>query len=162
MNECIFCKIVRKEIPSYIFYEDERCVAFLDIKPRTKGMTIVVPRTHYESFDFDLQTSFHCLKISFEIAKTLKNVLEANDVEIAIIKSPQNHFNIRVYPFFGTNAIFEKKPEEISEPELNKIWQKLKGIKIEIEEKREERVIEKKEAKSFEDLYRKWAKKFLP
>jgi histidine triad (HIT) family protein len=162
MDECIFCKIVRKEIPSYIFYEDERCVAFLDIKPRTKGMTIVVPRVHYESFDFDLQTSLYCLKISFEIAKTLKNVLEVKDVEIAIIKSPQNHFNIRIYPFFGANAIFEKKPEEISESELNKIWQKLKGIKIEIEEKKEERVVEKKEVKSFEDLYRKWAKKFLP
>jgi len=56
----------------------------------------------------------------------------------------------------------KKKPEEISEPELNKIWQKLKGIKIEIEEKKEERIIEKKEVKSFEELYRKWAKKFLP
>ena len=64
MNECIFCKIVKKEIPSYIFYEDEKCVAFLDIKPRTKGMSIIVPRIHYETFDFDLQTSFHCLKIS--------------------------------------------------------------------------------------------------
>jgi histidine triad (HIT) family protein len=162
MNECIFCKIVRKEIPSYIFYEDEKCVAFLDIKPRTKGMTIIVPRIHYESFDFDLQTSFHCLKISLEIAKALKNVLETKDVEIAVIKSPQNHFNIRIYPFFDTNAIFEKKPEEISELELNRIWQKLKGIKIEIEEKKEERTIEKKEVKSFEELYRKWAKKFLP
>jgi histidine triad (HIT) family protein len=162
MKECIFCKIARKEIPSYIFYEDDKCVAFLDIKPRTKGMSIIIPRIHYESFDFDLQTSFHCLKVSFEIAKALKNVLEAKDVELAIIKSPQGHFNIRLYPFFEKNAIFEKQPEEISESEISNLWQKLKGIKIEIEEKKEEKIIEKKEVKTFEELYKKWSKKFLP
>ena len=161
MNDCIFCKIVRKEIPSYIIYEDDKCVAFLDIKPRSKGMTIVVPRIHYENFDFDIQLSFYCLKKAFELAKGIKDALEAKDVEIAIIKSPTNHFNVRIYPFYENNSIFEVQPKEISEPELNKIWQKLKSINVSIEEKKEEKKVEE-HAKTFEDLYKKWSKKFLP
>ncbi|MEM5821416.1 MAG: HIT domain-containing protein, partial [Candidatus Aenigmatarchaeota archaeon] len=93
-QECIFCKIARKEIPSYIVYEDEKCVAFLDINPVTKGMMIVVPRIHYEIFDFDMETSFYCLKKAFELAKSAKDALNAIDVQIAIIRSPLKHFNI--------------------------------------------------------------------
>ena len=47
--ECIFCKIVAGEIPSERVYEDERCVAFLDIRPIAAGHTLLIPRDHYES-----------------------------------------------------------------------------------------------------------------
>jgi len=40
MEECIFCKIINKEIPAYILYEDEYSIAFLDINPVNKGHTI--------------------------------------------------------------------------------------------------------------------------
>ncbi|MEG1986927.1 MAG: HIT family protein, partial [Bacilli bacterium] len=35
MNDCLFCKIIKKEIPSFILYEDEIVIVFLDIKPST-------------------------------------------------------------------------------------------------------------------------------
>ena len=44
MNECLFCKIVKGEIPSYKVYEDENTLAFLDINPEGLGHTLVVPR----------------------------------------------------------------------------------------------------------------------
>jgi histidine triad (HIT) family protein len=50
---CIFCKIVNKEIPNYTIYEDESTLAFLDINPRAKGHTVVIPKTHAET-PFDL------------------------------------------------------------------------------------------------------------
>lgn len=47
-GDCIFCKIIRGEIPSYKVYEDENFLAFLDIAQFTKGHTVVVPKKHVE------------------------------------------------------------------------------------------------------------------
>lgn len=48
MPECIFCRIVRREVPARVVYEDEEAVAFLDAFPLAKGHTLVVPRAHVE------------------------------------------------------------------------------------------------------------------
>ena len=45
-NDCLFCKISRKEIPSTVIYEDEDSFAFLDIKPMNDGHTLVIPKRH--------------------------------------------------------------------------------------------------------------------
>jgi histidine triad (HIT) family protein len=45
-KNCIFCKIVKKEIPAHIVYEDENFLAFLDINPQTPGHTQVIPKKH--------------------------------------------------------------------------------------------------------------------
>ena len=44
--ECIFCKIARRELSSYMVYEDEVALAFLDINPVSRGHTLVMPRVH--------------------------------------------------------------------------------------------------------------------
>lgn len=46
MTECIFCKIIKKEIKAEIIYEDENALAFLDIMPRAPGHTMIIPKTH--------------------------------------------------------------------------------------------------------------------
>jgi histidine triad (HIT) family protein len=51
MEECIFCKIVRADIPSYKVYEDDYTLAFLDIAPVSKGHTLVIPKKHYVNFE---------------------------------------------------------------------------------------------------------------
>lgn len=48
MEDCIFCKIIEGEIPSFKVYEDEKVVAFLDANPVSKGHTLVVPKEHVE------------------------------------------------------------------------------------------------------------------
>jgi len=48
MVNCIFCKIVKKELPSALIYEDETTLAFLSIGPATKGHALVIPKKHYE------------------------------------------------------------------------------------------------------------------
>ena len=45
-ESCIFCRIIRGEIPSYKIYEDERTLAFLDISPSAPGHTLIVPKAH--------------------------------------------------------------------------------------------------------------------
>ncbi len=46
MEDCLFCKIIRGEIPSTKVYEDEKCYAFRDINPQAKSHVILVPKTH--------------------------------------------------------------------------------------------------------------------
>ncbi len=51
MSNCIFCKIMSKEIPSTIFYEDELCIAFDDINPQAPVHVLIVPREHVATFN---------------------------------------------------------------------------------------------------------------
>lgn len=54
MENCIFCKIINQEIPSYKIYEDDKVYAFLDISQATKGHTLVVPKKHVtDILDYD-------------------------------------------------------------------------------------------------------------
>lgn len=54
MENCIFCKIINKEIPSYPIYEDEAVYAFLDISQSTPGHTLLIPKTHVtDIFEYD-------------------------------------------------------------------------------------------------------------
>ncbi|MDR2834005.1 MAG: HIT family protein [Streptococcaceae bacterium] len=46
MDNCIFCKIIKRDIPSYKVYEDEIVYAFLDITQVTKGHTLIIPKEH--------------------------------------------------------------------------------------------------------------------
>ncbi|MFC7228689.1 HIT family protein [Salinirubellus salinus] len=49
MTDCVFCSIVAEDSPAYRLYEDEHTLAFLDIEPATRGHTLVIPKTHYET-----------------------------------------------------------------------------------------------------------------
>ena len=46
---CIFCKIVSGEIPAVKLYEDDETLAFLDIKPNTRGHALIIPKMHFEN-----------------------------------------------------------------------------------------------------------------
>jgi len=47
--DCLFCKIVNKEIPAEIIYEDNHTLAFLDIHPKTPAHVLIIPKKHYAS-----------------------------------------------------------------------------------------------------------------
>lgn len=49
MSDCVFCKILAREIPSAMVYESDRVAAFLDINPMEKGHMLVVPKRHWAS-----------------------------------------------------------------------------------------------------------------
>ncbi len=49
MSNCIFCQIVKKEIPCRRVYEDENNLAFLNIKPLASGHTLIIPKKHFEN-----------------------------------------------------------------------------------------------------------------
>ena len=79
MVDCIFCKIINGDIPSYKIYEDEEVLAFLDINPVALGHTLVIPKEHYETV-FDAQEeSFG--KLSAKVAKVAKKINNALDCD---------------------------------------------------------------------------------
>lgn len=49
MNDCIFCKIVKGDIPSIRIYEDRRVIAFMDINPVSEGHALIIPKLHVEN-----------------------------------------------------------------------------------------------------------------
>jgi histidine triad (HIT) family protein len=51
MDNCLFCKIIRREVPAKIVYEDDEVVAFEDIKPEAPTHVLVIPRRHIESLN---------------------------------------------------------------------------------------------------------------
>ena len=53
--DCIFCRILNKEIPNFTVYEDNNVLAFLDIFPCATGHTVVIPKKHFESL-WDMNT----------------------------------------------------------------------------------------------------------
>ena len=69
MNDCIFCKITNKEIPSYKIYEDEHAYAFLDIADDYVGHTLVVPKKHYETImQCDADILHHLIDVVIKIS----------------------------------------------------------------------------------------------
>lgn len=83
MPDCIFCMIKDHQIPSTIIYEDDVCIAFLDLSQATRGHTLVISKTHYDSFleadDQDLQ---HIITITKKLANQIKENLNANGINI--------------------------------------------------------------------------------
>lgn len=73
MEDCIFCKIVKKEIPCEKIYEDEQCLAFLDINPVNIGHTLIIPKEHFENiYDLPEEIAAHLIKIAKKITLALK------------------------------------------------------------------------------------------
>ena len=68
MNDCIFCKIINNEIPSYKIYEDDKVLAFLDVNPMSYGHTLIVPKNHILDYEeIDLETLNHINKVGKEL-----------------------------------------------------------------------------------------------
>jgi histidine triad (HIT) family protein len=82
-ENCIFCKIVRKEAPASIVYEDELVLAFMDIRPVSEGHTLVIPKKHYVNiFDTpqDVLTAVH--KATKPLAAAAKQATQADGISI--------------------------------------------------------------------------------
>lgn len=76
MENCIFCKIINKEIPSYKVYEDAEIYAFLDITQTTKGHTLVIPKKHVQDiFALEEQLASQLFAKIPQIARGLEKAL---------------------------------------------------------------------------------------
>ena len=99
MNEsdCIFCKIIRGEIPATKVYEDDNFLAFLDIRPLSPGHTIIIPKRHYR-WVWDIPNAGAYFEATQKIALALKKAFGTDLVQSKIIGQEVPHAHIWVYP----------------------------------------------------------------
>lgn len=85
MQDCIFCKIIKGELPNYTIYEDKHVLAFLDIYPHAKGHTVVIPKKHYEFLSDMTEDDWKNISVGLKNSlKRIEKVLKPDAVNIAI------------------------------------------------------------------------------
>lgn len=122
MQDCIFCKIVAGEIPSYKVYEDETFFAFLDIKPVNPGHVLLIPKKHTD-YIFDLNNSEYSelmLKAK-ELGITLKKKLESKKIGIVVEGFGVSHVHVHLIPINHANELNPERAKEMDKEELKKI-----------------------------------------
>lgn len=102
MENCIFCKIIKGELPCYKVYEEEKVIVILDIHPWARGHCLVIPKKHFQNiFDVDEETLKVLILVVKKISVSIKEKLGAkginvllNNGEIAGQIIPHIHFQI--------------------------------------------------------------------
>ena len=126
MNDCIFCKIIKGEIPSYTIYEDDKMKAFLDVNPVSNGHILLIPKTHYKNF---LDTPDELIKDMYHIIKTkiyplLEEKLKITGLSICQIGKDVNHYHIHLIPQYE-NEEFDFKYNKENIKDVEEIYNKL-------------------------------------
>jgi len=101
MPDCIFCKIVNKEIPANIVYEDEGFLAFLDIRPLSPGHTLVIPKKHHR-WVWDVPGVEEYFKIVQTIALAQRRAFGQEAIWSKIVGDEVPHAHVWVYPHTDT------------------------------------------------------------
>ena len=130
---CIFCKIINKEIPSKIVYEDELVLAILDLSQATYGHTLVMPKKHYENiYEIDDETLAHLIKIVKKLAIKIKNKLNAkginilNNNETAAGQSVM-HLHFHIIPRYDNDDLIIKFVDHNKDFSLDEVLNKISG-----------------------------------
>lgn len=108
-SDCIFCKIVAGEIPSYKIYEDENFLGILDLFPGMKGMTLLLTKEHYDSYIFEMPDNIYT-----DFVLTAKKLGQIIDKNLGVKRTAMvmegmgvNHAHIKLYPLHGLDEEYE-------------------------------------------------------
>lgn len=130
-NNCIFCKIVNKEIPCDKIYEDKNFLVFLDINPIADGHLLIIPKNHVVWMqEADDKTIANIFKLTKKMMVTLKKSLKCDYVQQSVVGNEVPHFHIHLIPrYYGDN--FKNFPtKKYKNSETIKLIQKItKAIK---------------------------------
>ncbi|MBP9757029.1 MAG: HIT family protein [Candidatus Pacebacteria bacterium] len=96
MKDCVFCKIVRKEIPATVVYEDDHFLAFMDIHPHASGHVQVVPKEHYR-WVWDVPEIGHYFEVVQKIAKAQQRVFHES-VRSRVMGDEVHHAHVWLFP----------------------------------------------------------------
>lgn len=109
MEDSIFTKIIKGEIPSHKVYEDERTIAFLPLRPIAKGHVLVVPKAQIDQF-FDLPSpDYEALMATVQkIAKHMQAVLGTKRVGLQVVGLDVPHAHIHVVAFDTADEYYER------------------------------------------------------
>ena len=132
-ESCIFCKIVRRQAPASIVYEDDAVMAFLDIRPLNKAHTLVIPKNHYvDIFDIPEDQLSKIHSVTKQISEAVKKATNSDGISII----QQNgkaagqdifHIHVHVVPRFeGQKLPSFSNLQEVERAKLDDMAKKIK------------------------------------
>lgn len=131
MSDCIFCKIINKELPADFVYENDRIVAFLDIHPNNPGHTLVVPKEHHEDLlETPDETLAEILAKTKIIASAIMNAVNAEGFNSIFNTKPAAgqvifHTHLHIIPRFSDDGLKHWPEKDMSKEEMQSIKEKI-------------------------------------
>jgi histidine triad (HIT) family protein len=131
--DCIFCKIIRGELPSYKVYEDEKTMAFLDIHPVNAGHTLVVPKKHSNNiFDIAPEDWAAITETTRTLSITIEKALNADGVNIAMNNREHagqvvDHPHLHIIPRFKGDGLKLMPQRKYAEGEAEPVAAKIRN-----------------------------------
>ena len=134
MNESIFTKIIKREIPAEIVWENEEFISILDIRPMQIGHTLLIPKVQVDKFyDLDEKTYSKLFKYAKLFAIALEKAYESKRVGVVIEGFGVPHTHIHLVPINKGNSLNPYRFKEITKEDLKtegeKVRNALKDIK---------------------------------
>ncbi len=117
VDSCIFCKIIRKEIPAEIVYEDADFLAFLDIHPQSPGHAQVIPKKHVR-WVWDHENVGKYFEVVKKVALAQRKAFDTDFILSKIVGDEVPHAHIWVFPndkVKGDKKDFKGNAEKIRE-----------------------------------------------
>jgi histidine triad (HIT) family protein len=146
-KDCIFCKIVRGEIPANRIYEDKEFLAFLDIKPISKGHTLVIPKHHCKNLlDFPKSASeklagsenlrflkaeeTELLELIKKVASAVVKATNADGFNLGMNNGKAagqviHHAHFHIIPRFDNDGLHNWPNKDTSKEELEQVQKKI-------------------------------------
>ena len=112
---CIFCKIINGDIPSYTIYENDYVKCFLDVNPISNGHTLIIPKKHFTDVnDIDNEYLFKIHETSKKIVNLLNDKLKPDGIKLVQnngVLQEVKHYHLHVIPHYNKNK--KNKVEDI-------------------------------------------------
>ncbi len=134
-DDCIFCKIVKGEIPIAKVFENENVLAFLDISQVSKGHTLIIPKIHKENiYQLSPETAQEIFKVVPKIATAIKD--QFNPIGLNLLNNNGEHagqsvfhFHLHLIPRYGKGdgfgAVWKSHASDYSPEKLKEISNKI-------------------------------------
>ena len=135
MENCIFCKIINKEISAEVVFENTNWLAFLDIKPINLGHTLLVPKAHYQDlFDLSENLLSEVGGLIQKLGRAVKDAANADGFNLGMNNSPAagqlvNHAHFHLIPRFDGDG-FEhwRGKSDIPKEKFTEIASKIQSL----------------------------------
>lgn len=128
--DCIFCKIVKGEIPSMTLYEDDIVKVFMDINPSTNGDCLIILKRHCTTMlDITQEELLHIHKVSKEIYALLKEKLNIDGLTLAqnnFYGQDVKHYHVHLTPRYENDNLTHSFNKEILE-DIKSVFDKIKS-----------------------------------
>jgi histidine triad (HIT) family protein len=127
MPDCIFCKIAAKEIPAHVVWENEKFLAFADVRPVNPGHLLIIPKDHVDLiFDLPDDRYAEIFMIAKMLSAPLKRATDAKRIGIAIEGFGVAHAHLHLVPLNGPNELNPERARAMDEKEIEAITKKIK------------------------------------